>query len=98
MTIASTPSLAREPNFDPRDELRWRRPGSTPAKPYDVRESDRASWSTAAEFDEFKKLATAKPSSPALPTSHGMPIGILANNGILFSESAQKAAHFIQLC
>ena len=29
---------------------------------------------------------------------HGMPVGILANNGILFSESAQKGAHFIELC
>jgi 3-methylcrotonyl-CoA carboxylase beta subunit len=29
---------------------------------------------------------------------HGLPVGIIANNGILFSESAQKAAHFIQLC
>jgi 3-methylcrotonyl-CoA carboxylase beta subunit len=29
---------------------------------------------------------------------HGMPVGVLANNGILFSESAQKGAHFIQLC
>ncbi|MEF1215262.1 carboxyl transferase domain-containing protein, partial [Vibrio alginolyticus] len=29
---------------------------------------------------------------------HGMPIGIVANNGILFSESAQKGAHFIELC
>ncbi|MCH5682765.1 methylcrotonoyl-CoA carboxylase, partial [Salmonella enterica] len=29
---------------------------------------------------------------------HGMPVGIVANNGILFSESAQKGAHFIELC
>jgi len=29
---------------------------------------------------------------------HGMPVGILANNGVLFSESAQKGAHFIELC
>ena len=29
---------------------------------------------------------------------HGLPVGIIANNGILFAESAQKAAHFIQLC
>ena len=29
---------------------------------------------------------------------HGMPVGIIANNGILFGESAQKGAHFIELC
>ena len=29
---------------------------------------------------------------------HGFPVGILANNGVLFSESSQKAAQFIQLC
>ncbi|MFW1812962.1 carboxyl transferase domain-containing protein, partial [Acinetobacter ursingii] len=29
---------------------------------------------------------------------YGMPVGIIANNGILFSESAQKGAHFIELC
>src|SRR5690606_25116228 len=29
---------------------------------------------------------------------HGMPVGIIANNGVLFSESAQKGAHFIELC
>jgi 3-methylcrotonyl-CoA carboxylase beta subunit len=49
-----------------------------------------------SEFDEFKKLF-----GPTLVTGfarlYGIPVGILANNGILYSESAQKAAHFIEL-
>ncbi len=51
----------------------------------------------ASEFDEFKALY-----GTTLVTGfarlHGMPVGIIANNGILFSESAQKGAHFIELC
>lgn len=35
---------------------------------------------------------------PGFARLHGYPLGIVANNGILFSESAQKAAHFIELC
>ncbi len=50
-----------------------------------------------SDFDEFKALY-----GTTLVTGfahlYGMPVGILANNGILFSESAQKAAHFIELC
>jgi len=50
-----------------------------------------------SEFDEFKPLYGA-----TLVTGfahiHGMPVGILANNGVLFSESALKGAHFVELC
>ncbi len=50
-----------------------------------------------SEFDEFKALY-----GPTLVCGfarwQGYPIGIVANNGILFSESAQKGAHFIELC
>ncbi len=50
-----------------------------------------------SEFDEFKALY-----GTTLVTGfariHGIPVGILGNNGILFSESARKAAHFIELC
>ena len=63
---------------------------------YDVREVI-ARLVDGSEFDEFKKLY-----GTTLVTGfahlHGMPVGILANNGILFSESALKAAHFIELC
>ncbi len=65
-------------------------------KQYDVREVI-ARLVDASEFDEFKQLYGA-----TLVTGfahiHGMPVGILGNNGILFSESALKAAHFIELC
>ena len=50
-----------------------------------------------SEFDEFKQnygttLVTG------FAHLHGMPVGIIANNGVLFSESALKGAHFIELC
>jgi 3-methylcrotonyl-CoA carboxylase beta subunit len=84
----------REPRFDPA-ELH----GVVPAdirKPYDVREVI-ARLVDASEFDEFKQLY-----GPTLVTGFaniwGYPAGILANNGILFSESALKATHFIELC
>ena len=63
-------------------------------KPYDVREVI-ARLVDGSEFHEFKKLY-----GPTLVcgTAHiwGYPVGILANNGILFSESALKGAHFIE--
>lgn len=65
-------------------------------KLYDVREVI-ARMVDASVFDEFKPLY-----GPTLVTGfahlYGHPVGILANNGILFSESAQKGAHFIELC
>lgn len=64
--------------------------------PYDVREII-ARIVDASEFQEFKKLYGA---TLVCGFSHidGYPVGIVANNGILFPESAQKGAHFIQLC
>jgi 3-methylcrotonyl-CoA carboxylase beta subunit len=65
-------------------------------KPYDVRDII-ARVVDGSEFDEFKALF-----GTTLVTGYarlfGYPIGIVANNGILFSESAQKGAHFIELC
>jgi 3-methylcrotonyl-CoA carboxylase beta subunit len=65
-------------------------------KQYDVREVI-ARIVDGSEFDEFKALY-----GTTLVTGfahiHGIPVGILGNNGILFSESALKAAHFIELC
>ncbi|MBV1705300.1 MAG: methylcrotonoyl-CoA carboxylase, partial [Hyphomicrobiales bacterium] len=50
-----------------------------------------------SELDEFKRLY-----GPTLVTGfariHGMPVGIVANDGVLFSESAEKGAHFVELC
>ena len=53
--------------------------------------------STAAVFDEFKALY-GQTLVTGFAHIHGYPVGILANNGILFSESALKGAHFIELC
>ena len=65
-------------------------------KPYDVRGGHLAPHGRR-EFDEFKALYGT---SLVCGFAHiwGYPVGILANNGILFSESALKAAHFIELC
>jgi 3-methylcrotonyl-CoA carboxylase beta subunit len=65
-------------------------------KQYDVREVI-ARVVDASEFDEFKALYGTTLVA-GFAHLHGMPIGILGNNGILFSESALKAAHFIELC
>ncbi len=64
--------------------------------PYDVREVI-ARIVDGSEFDEFKRLYGA---TLITGFAHiwGYPVGIVANNGILFSESAQKGAHFIELC
>ena len=83
-----------EPRYEPSEIY-----GVTPAdgrKQYDVREII-ARIVDDSEFDEFKRLYGA---TLVTGFAHiwGYPAGIIANNGILFSESAQKGAHFIQLC
>jgi len=86
---------APEAPLYPADEIYGIVPADT-RKPYDVREII-ARLADGSRFDEFKARFGA-----TLVTGfahlHGYPIGILANNGILFSESAQKGAHFIELC
>ncbi len=67
-----------------------------PRTPYDVRDVITC-LVDGGDFTEFKAeygttLVTA------FARLHGHPVGIVANNGILFSESAQKGAHFIELC
>jgi 3-methylcrotonyl-CoA carboxylase beta subunit len=85
---------ASEPAFDPAELYGIIPPSSR--KPYDVRELiarlvDR-SW-----FDEFKALYGTTLVC-GFADIHGSTVGILANNGILFSESALKGTHFIELC
>jgi 3-methylcrotonyl-CoA carboxylase beta subunit len=67
-----------------------------PRHPFEVREII-ARIVDGSEFDEFKALY-----GTTLVTGfahiHGYPVGIIANNGILFGESARKGAHFIELC
>ncbi|WP_374011697.1 carboxyl transferase domain-containing protein [Pseudoxanthomonas koreensis] len=65
-------------------------------RPYDVREVI-ARLVDGSEFDEFK-ARYGKTLVTGFAHLHGYPVGIVANNGILFSESALKGAHFIQLC
>jgi Acetyl-CoA carboxylase, carboxyltransferase component (subunits alpha and beta) len=65
-------------------------------KPFDIREVI-ARIVDGSRFDEFKaRFGTTLVTGFA--KLYGMPVGIIANNGILFSESAQKGAHFIELC
>jgi 3-methylcrotonyl-CoA carboxylase beta subunit len=93
-SIAIPLSAPREPLYDPA-ELNGIVPYSLSIQ-YDIREVI-ARLVDGSEFDEFKKLY-----GTTLVTGfahiHGYPVGIIANNGILFSESALKAAHFIELC
>jgi len=65
-------------------------------KPFDVHEVI-ACIVDGSEFDEFKARFGATLVC-GFAHIHGMPVGIVANNGILFSESAVKGAHFIELC
>ncbi|MGY3891085.1 carboxyl transferase domain-containing protein [Aeromonas mytilicola] len=70
--------------------------GTSLKRPYDARELI-ARLVDGSVFDEFKALF-----GTTLVTGfsriQGMPVGVLANNGVLHSDSAQKGAHFIQLC
>ena len=65
-------------------------------RPYEVREVI-ARLVDGSELDEFKRLY-GQTLVCGFARIWGYPVGILANNGILFSESALKAAHFIELC
>ncbi|HYT98682.1 MAG TPA: carboxyl transferase domain-containing protein [Casimicrobiaceae bacterium] len=65
-------------------------------KPYDVREVI-ARMVDASDLDEFKtRYGTTLVTGFA--RIWGYPVGIVANNGVLYSESAQKGAHFVELC
>ncbi len=67
-----------------------------PRKPYDVREVI-ARLVDGSRFDEFK-ARYASTLVCGFAHLHGYPIGIVANNGILFGEAALKGAHFVELC
>ncbi len=93
-TLPADMTAPEDPRYDPREiygivsaDLR---------RAYDVREV-LARLVDGSRFDEFKQRY-----GPTLVTGfarlHGFLVGILANNGVLFSESALKATHFIELC
>ncbi|MFH8799390.1 carboxyl transferase domain-containing protein [Streptomyces sp. NPDC017936] len=85
---------AVEPKVDPHGLY-----GAVPVDsrtPYDVREII-ARVADGSRFAEFK-AEFGQTLVTGFARIHGHPVGIVANNGILFSESAQKGAHFIELC
>jgi 3-methylcrotonyl-CoA carboxylase beta subunit len=84
----------REPLFE-REEIYGVVP-SDARKPFDVREII-ARIVDGSEFEEFKKLY-GQTLICGFAHIWGYPVGIIANNGILFSESSLKGAHFIELC
>src|SRR6202162_4516406 len=90
----AAPQASVEPRYDPQ-ELYGVLPASL-RKPYDVREVI-ARIVDGSELDEFKQLYAT---TLVCGFAHicGYPVGILANNGVLFSESALKGTHFIELC
>jgi len=87
-------SEPKEPRYDAKEI--YGIVGTDLRKPFDVRDVI-ARIVDDSDFDEFKQLY-----GTTLVTGfaqvHGYPVGIIANNGILFSDSAQKGAHFIELC
>jgi len=98
LNAQKAPSIATHPPVPPKFEAKELY-GVIPAdtrKPFDVREII-ARIVDASEFDEFKvRFGTTLVCGFA--RIEGMPVGIIANNGILFSESALKGTHFIELC
>ncbi|MDP5460192.1 carboxyl transferase domain-containing protein [Alishewanella sp. SMS8] len=85
---------AQEPLYDAK-EL-YGIVGTDLRKPFDVKEVI-ARIVDGSDFDEFKQYYGATLVC-GFARIFGYPVGIVANNGILFSESAQKGAHFIELC
>jgi 3-methylcrotonyl-CoA carboxylase beta subunit len=93
-----TPSVVVKPPADPLydpEEIYGIVPQDL-RKPYDVREVI-ARIVDGSELDEFKQLYGTTVVT-GFARIWGYPVGIIANNGILFSESSLKAAHFIELC
>jgi acetyl-CoA carboxylase carboxyltransferase component len=93
-TLPADVTTPEDPAYDPEElygivNADWRRP-------YDVREVI-ARVVDGSRFDEFKQRY-----APTIVTGfarlHGFLVGIVANNGVLFSESALKVTHFIELC
>jgi len=91
-TVLIQPS--EEPLYDPEEIL-----GVVPTDlrtPYDIREVI-ARVVDGSRFDEFKNRY-GETLVCGFAHIKGMPVGIIGNNGVIFSESAQKGAHFVELC
>ncbi|WP_050928095.1 carboxyl transferase domain-containing protein [Aestuariivita boseongensis] len=83
-----------EPAYDP-EEILGVVPGDL-RTPYDIREVI-ARLVDGSRFDEFK-ARFGETLVCGFAHLKGIPVGIIANNGVLFSEAAQKGAHFVELC
>ena len=83
-----------EPAYDP-EEILGVVPGDL-RTPYDIREVI-ARMVDGSRFDEFKPRF-GETLVTGFAHVKGCPVGIIANNGVLFSEAAQKGAHFVELC
>jgi 3-methylcrotonyl-CoA carboxylase beta subunit len=92
--VGLTVKAAEAPRYDP-SELHGVVPVDLRA-PYDVREVI-ARIVDGSDFEEFKKLYGTTLVC-GFAHLYGYPVGVVANNGILFSESSLKGAHFIELC
>ncbi len=93
-TLPKDMTTPEAPKYDP-EEL-YGIVNVDPRHPYDVREV-LARLVDGSRFDEFKQRYGATLVT-GFARLHGFLVGFIANNGVLFSESALKAAHFIQLC
>ncbi|XP_017125820.1 probable methylcrotonoyl-CoA carboxylase beta chain, mitochondrial [Drosophila elegans] len=91
---ANPPAVIEEPRYDPRELYGIVGPNLT--KSFDVREVI-ARIVDGSRFTEFKKLY-GETLVCGFAKLYGHTVGIVGNNGVLFSESALKGAHFIQLC
>jgi acyl-CoA carboxylase subunit beta len=88
------PGTGPEPCYDPEELLGI--PSADPRRPYDIKEIV-ARVADGSEIDEFKPLYGTNLLC-AWIRMHGRIVGVIGNNGILFSAESQKGAHFIQLC
>ena len=94
ISTAKRKETSEPPAYDPDEIL-----GVVPAglrTPYDIREVI-ARVVDGSRFDEFKQRF-GETLVTGFAHVDGWPVGIVANNGVLFSESAQKGAHFVELC
>ena len=93
-TLAPVTGGGEEPAYDP-EEILGVVPGDL-RTPYDIREVI-ARVVDGSRLDEFKSRF-GETLVTGFAEVQGMPVGIIANNGVLFSEAAQKGAHFVELC
>ena len=93
-TSSYLPDVSEPPAYD-EEELNGIVPSDI-RQPYDCREII-ARIVDGSKFDEFKRLY-GETLICGFAKIHGYKVGILGNNGVLFSESALKGAHFVQLC